>query len=230
VVYCEPPPTRMPGAGWLVAWFSRTVLVGQLAPDIAPGGRGGLIKKINRDFGQSFGVALLLSNLWQIGGERTLLLFHHSPACHRRTPPYTAYIGLLVGLDLALNSKVDAAVVVPPWVRAPHSGARLAHGMEGILHRVRLDGIVQGGESPIAIPLSKDLDNWDGSSQVCKYGSILCSNQNCSQRPQWLSMALARLLVTHDRMRVSTTPRSAQSAFTLKVGKDTRVESGGTKN
>jgi hypothetical protein len=57
VVYYEPPPTRIPGAAWLVARFSRTVLVGRLAPGIAPGGFGGLINKTYRNFGQSFGVA-----------------------------------------------------------------------------------------------------------------------------------------------------------------------------
>jgi hypothetical protein len=44
----------------------------------------------------------------------------------------------------------------------PPSGVRLAHRTEGFLHHVRLDGIVQGGESPVAVPLTKDLDNWDG--------------------------------------------------------------------
>jgi hypothetical protein len=88
-------------------------------------------------------------------------------------------IRLLIGLDLALDTKVDAAVVGLPWVRGPQLSVRLAHRTEGVYHRVRLDGVVQGGELPITIPLAKDLEKWDGiipSLQVWVHV--------CFQRPQ----------------------------------------------
>jgi hypothetical protein len=70
-------------------------------------------------------------------------------------------IGLGIRFELALDPEVNTLVVVFPWVRAPQSGVRLAHCMEGVFHSTGLDGVVQGSESTVAIAFSEDLDNWD---------------------------------------------------------------------
>jgi hypothetical protein len=43
----------------------------------------------------------------------------------------------------------------------PQSGLRLTHCAEGVFHRARLDGAVQGSESAVSIAFFEDLDNWD---------------------------------------------------------------------
>jgi hypothetical protein len=70
-------------------------------------------------------------------------------------------IVLGISFDLLLDTEVNTTLVVFLWVRGAQSGVRLAHRAEGVFHRVRLDGVVQGSESAVAIAFSKDLNNWD---------------------------------------------------------------------
>jgi hypothetical protein len=67
-----------------------------------------------------------------------------------------------VGLQLALDPKIDPTLVILANVFGPHAGERLAHGAECVLHCARSDGLLAGGESTIPVPLSKDLEDRDG--------------------------------------------------------------------
>jgi hypothetical protein len=54
--------------------------------------------------------------------------------------------------------------------RSPQLGERLTHRADGVCHRVRLDGVVMGGNASITVSLGKDLENWDGIVELSKEG------------------------------------------------------------
>jgi hypothetical protein len=66
-----------------------------------------------------------------------------------------------VAPKLAGDSEVDGAKGVFSNVRAPQLGERLAHRADGVFHRSRSDGFMQGRLASVAVPLGKDLDDGD---------------------------------------------------------------------
>ena len=67
-----------------------------------------------------------------------------------------------VATKLAVEAKVERAGRIQTKVRDTQSGKALAHCTESILHCVRLDWLLVGGETAITVALGKDLEDEDG--------------------------------------------------------------------
>jgi len=71
------------------------------------------------------------------------------------------WITARVELKLAAKTEVKVAKSVPPQVRGPHAGHRLANRPDCIRNCARPDGLA-GGSFPLAIPTGEDLKEGNG--------------------------------------------------------------------
>jgi hypothetical protein len=115
----------------------------------------------------------------------------------------------LVGLDLPLDLKVYSSMavfarVIPPrWAYARPTVQSTFSTVPALM------GCLRGVTRPSQYCSPKTCRMGTRSSQVRRYGSILCSTHNASQRTQCLSRTVTRLLVMPDRIHPLTVPRLA---------------------
>jgi hypothetical protein len=72
-------------------------------------------------------------------------------------------VSLCVCPELMVDLEVNVAIGIIADVRGPQLGEYLTHRADGVCHCVISDGFLVGGNASGAVPLSKNLDYWDGA-------------------------------------------------------------------
>lgn len=106
------------------------------------------------------------------------------------------WIGLGAASKLSHQSEVCFSCFVFAWIFGPQAGMCLCHCSWGVFHCSRCHLSTAGGNSAVAVALSKDWRIGTGSVNCRKKGLMLWTLQKSFHRIQWKSLAVARLAVT----------------------------------